>query len=331
MWISFMRNNPCSFPRRSLLLGLLGAGVIAASPARAQAGRVVRLVMPYAPGGTADPFGRAVAERVGALYGTRIIVDNKPGGGTTIGTLSPLAAPADGQTLLLAASSFAIQPLLFQKAPYEVKDFAPLVLLGRNPHVLIVNRDVPVANFTEFLAWAKKNSETAAYASFGTGSSNHLGFELLKKEAGFGMIHVPYKGGGPSTQDLVGGQVSAMLADLPTVVALIKAGRVRALALGAAHRDPSVPEVPTFTEAGLAGFQSYSWYGLVVRAGTPADAIKTLNTQINGALADPGLKSNMQGLGLEIIGGSAEVFQHHLETEGKRFRDAVQFAGIKPE
>ncbi|MDB5805602.1 MAG: Tripartite tricarboxylate transporter family receptor [Betaproteobacteria bacterium] len=287
--------------------------------------------MPYAPGGTADPFGRAVAERMGALYGTRVVVDNKPGGGTSIGTLAALAAPADGQTMLLAASSFAIQPLLFQKAPYEVKDFSPVVLMGRNPHVLIVNPGIPATNLPEFLAWAKKNSNVAAYASFGTGSSNHLGFELLQKEAGFRLIHVPYKGGGPSTQDLVGGQVATMLADLPAVVSLIKAGRVRAIALGSAHRDPSVPDVPTFSEAGLAGFQSYSWYGLVVRAGTPPDAIKTLNSQVNAALADPGLRANMQGMGLEIIGGSPEFFQHHLETEGKRFRDAVQFAGIKPE
>ncbi|HEY4370638.1 MAG TPA: tripartite tricarboxylate transporter substrate binding protein [Burkholderiales bacterium] len=328
-----MRSQTCSFSRRTLLLGLLAAGLAPQGAAFAQNGgaKVVRLVMPYAPGGASDSLGRAVAERMSALYGTKVIVDNKPGGGTTIGTLAALNAPADGQTMLVAASSFAIQPMLFQKPPYEVKDFAPLILMGRNPHVLIVNPNIPVANFTEFVAWAKKNRETAAYASFGIGSSNHLGFELLKKETGLSLIHVPYKGGGPATQDLLGGQVATMLADLPTVSALIKAGRVRALALGAAHRDSAVPEVPTFTEAGLAGFTSYSWYGLVVRAGTPPEAIKTLNTQVNGALADPGLKANMQGMGLELIGGTPEAFQHHLDTESKRFREAIQFAGVKPE
>jgi tripartite-type tricarboxylate transporter receptor subunit TctC len=328
-----MRNQTCSSSRRSLLLGLAAAGLMPQSAVFAQGsgGKVVRLVMPYAPGGASDSLGRAVAERMGALSGARVVVDNKPGGGTTIGTLAALAAPADGQTMLVAASSFAIQPLMFQKPPYEVKDFAPLVLMGRNPHVLIVSSQVPANNFAEFVAWAKKNRDVGAYASFGSGSSNHLGFELLKKEAGFSLIHVPYKGGGPATQDLVGGQVAVMLADLPTVSSLIKAGRVRALALGSAQRDPSVPDVPTFTEAGLAGFQSYSWYGLVVRAGTPPEAIRTLNAQVNAALSDPGLRANMQGLGLEIIGGSPEAFQHHLETEGRRFREAVQFAGIKPE
>ena len=201
------------------------AGTVAA---QAGAG-TLRLVVPYAPGGVGDQLARAVAERIGPVLGQRVLVDNKPGGGTVIGTQLALTAPADGQTLLFVAASFVIQPQLAARPVYDAaRDFAPLALMASNPHLLVVHPSVPAATLKELAAWAQTRQGAAAFASFGNGSSGHLGFELLKKAAGFDMVHVPYKGGAPAMQDLLAGQVAAMLTDLPQAVAHVKdAGDVR--------------------------------------------------------------------------------------------------------
>lgn len=314
---------------RRTLLALSAASLVAglSSPAHAQSGNG-RFVVPYAAGGTGDLLARAVAERISPALGRTFIVDNRPGGGTVIGTQLAAQAPADASTLLFVAASFVIQPQLQTKPPYDaLRDFAPVTLMASNPHVLVVHPSVPAKTLTEFVAWAKSNK--AAFASFGNGSSGHLGFELLKKASGFDMVHVAHRGSAPATQDLLAGHVQAMFADLPQVVGHIKTGKLRAIAVGSAKRDPALPEVPSFTEAGLPGFQSQSWYGVVVKAGTPAEDIKKLQAAISHALSDPKLRQLLEPAGLDIVAGSSAEFGSYLNTEASRYGDAIRASGTK--
>jgi len=304
------------------------AGTVAA---QAGAG-TLRLVVPYAPGGVGDQLARAVAERIGPALGQRVLVDNKPGGGTVIGTQLALTAPADGQTLLFVAASFVIQPQLAARPVYDAaRDFAPLALMASNPHLLVVHPSVPAATLKELAAWAQTRQGAAAFASFGNGSSGHLGFELLKKAAGFDMVHVPYKGGAPAMQDLLAGQVAAMLTDLPQAVAHVKAGKLRAIAVASPARAAALPEVPTLQEAGLAGFTSQSWYGLVLRSGTPPAQLQRLHAAVEAALNDRSLHAALEPAGLDFINQGGAAFGTFMAREAARYGDAIRLAGIKPE
>ncbi len=318
--------------RRTLITGAAAAALAAALPLRAQPGAPLKIVVPYAPGGVGDTLARAVAERMGTTLGRTVLVDNKPGGGTVIGTQAAALAPADGQTLLFVAASFVIQPQLQAKPPYDaLRDFTPLALMASNPHLLVAHPGVPAATLTEFIAWAKSRQGTAAFASFGNGSSGHLGFELLKKAAGFDMVHVPYRGGGPAMQDLLSGQVAAMLTDLPQAVPHVKAGKLKAIAVAAARRDPALPEVPTVQEAGLPGFESQSWYGLVVKTGAPAEVTQRLGAAVNAALADPALRTRLEPTGLDLHGGSSSEFGAFLRREAARYGEAIRASGVRIE
>jgi tripartite-type tricarboxylate transporter receptor subunit TctC len=313
--------------RHSLILGASLMLAASAAPVLAQ-GAGARFVVPYAPGGTGDLLARAVADRIAPALGRNVVVDNKPGGGTVIGTQLAAQAPADGNTLLFVAASFVIQPQLLAKPPYDaLRDFVPVTLMASNPHVLVVHPGVPASTLPQFLAWARTNK--AAFASFGNGSSGHLGFELFKKAGGFDMVHAPYKGSAPATQDLLAGTVQAMFADLPQVVNHVKAGKLRAIAVGSLKRDPALPDVPTFAEAGLPGVQSQSWYGVVVRSGTPPEAVHKLQAAITAALADPKLRQALEPTGLDLIGSSSPAFGEFLKTESARYAEAIRISGAK--
>jgi tripartite-type tricarboxylate transporter receptor subunit TctC len=313
-----------------------GAALLAAqmTPARAQApARQLRILVPFAPGGPADTLARALAERLApVLAGTRVFVDNKPGGGTVIATQAALAAPADGQTLLLVAASFVVQPQLLARPPYDMaRDFVPLTLAATNPHLLVVHPDVPAANLQEFIAWARAQRGAGTYASFGNGSSGHLGFERFKKAAGIALVHVPYKGGSPAMQDLLGGQVSAMLTDLPQALPHVRSGRLKAIAVAAPQRDAALPGVPTFGEAGLAGFESHSWFGFAVRTGTAPDSVRQLATALHAALHDPATRASLESTGLDLQGSTPQAFRDFLAREAARTAEAIKAAGIRPE
>ncbi len=313
--------------RRALGLGASLVLAACAAPAFAQ-GASGRFVVPYAPGGTGDLLSRAVAERIAAPLGRSVMVDNKPGGGTVIGTQLAAQAPADGNTLLFVAASFVIQPQLLAKPPYDaLQDFVPVALMASNPHVLVVHPSVPARTLPEFLAWARANK--AAFASFGNGSSGHLGFELFKKAGGFDMVHAAYKGSAPATQDLLAGTVQAMFADLPQVVSHVKAGKLRAIAVGSLRRDAALPEVPTFAEAGLPGVQSQSWYGVVVKAGTPRETVQKLQAAVAAALADPKLRQALEPTGLEFIGSGSAAFGDFMKSEAARYGEAIRISGAK--
>ena len=319
--------------RRPLLrAALAGAALAPLAPlgAFAQAPGTVRLVVPYAPGGVGDLLARTLGERVSAAGGPRVIVDNRPGGGTVIGAQSVAQAPTDGQTLLLVAASFVINAHLMPKLPFDpLKDFVPVSLLGSNPHLLVVHPAVPATDLKSFVAWARDRQGAATFASFGNGSSGHLAFELLKRQAGIAMAHVPYKGGGPAMTDLVAGQVDAMLTDLPTALPQVKAGRLRAIAVAQRERDSTLPAVPTVDEAGLPGFESKSWYGLVARAGTPRDTVDALNAAFVAALREPGVRVKLEQAGLDLAGTSPAAFGAFLAAESARYAEAVRLSGAR--
>ena len=290
----------------------------------------VRIVVPYSPGGSGDTLTRALAEQVSKRFGQSVVVENKPGGGTVIGAQAVANAPADGLSLLFVAASFVINEHLMPKLPFKpLADFAPVTLAASNPHVLVVHPSVPANDLQEFIAWAKSRNGQAIFASFGNGSSGHLGFELLKKAAGFDMVHVPYKGVAPATTDLIGGQVDAMLSDLPQVIQYVTSGKLKAIAIAAAERAPTLPEVPTMDESGLKDFRSGSWYGFVVRAGTPEQAIARWSEALVAALHEPSVQARLEQLGMDTIASTREAFGRFLASESQRYAEAVRLSGAR--
>jgi tripartite-type tricarboxylate transporter receptor subunit TctC len=318
-----------------LLLTLLGAVAsiaLWASPGHAQSlpTQPIRLIVPYAPGGGGDTLARTLGEHVSRQLGQQVVVENRAGGGTLIGSQAAASAAPNGHTLLFVAASFIINPHLVSKMPFDpAADFTPVTLMASNPHVLVVHPSVPAANLREFVEWARSRKGGATFASFGNGSSGHLGFELLKKAAAFQMVHVPYKGVAPATTDLIGGQVDAMLTDLPLAVAHVQTGKLKAIAAASDRRVPTLPDVPTFSEAGLEGFTSKSWYGLVVRSGTPADAVSRLNAAFVAALRDAAVKEKLNAMGMDAIGSTAAEFERFMKDESARYGEAVRLSGAR--
>lgn len=323
--------------RRSFVLGATSFALLGwtyASHAQETTGgadaQPLRIVVPYAAGGTGDMIARTLAEKVAVATGQTVLVDNKPGGGTLIGSQAVHAAPANGKTVLFVAASFVINPHLMNKMPFDpLKDFVPLTLMASNPHVLVVSNNVPVANWAEFVAWVKTRRGSSSFASFGNGSSGHLGFELLKKSAQLDMVHVPYKGAAPAMTDLLGGQVDTMLTDLPQAVESIKAGKIKALAIASDARSSLLPNVPTFAQVGQANFQSQSWYGLVMRSGTPTTQLNALNSAFVAALNDPSVRQKLTLAGLDVVGSTAAELGGHMKRESARYAEAVKLSGAQ--
>ena len=292
--------------------------------------RPIRIVVPYAPGGASETMARLVADRMAAALKQPVIIENRPGGGTVIGASVVAQAPADGYTLFVNASSFVINSHLIAKLPYDPwKDFAPLTLAASNPHVLVTSNALGTRNLAEFLAVARAKGKTLSYGSFGNGSSGHLAFELLKKTYGFDMEHVPYKSTPQAMMDVIGGQIQAMLTDTPAAVPQAKAGKMTVLAIAADQRSPSLPEVPTFQEATGTRFVSRSWFGFLVKSGTPPEVQKLLQTEIVHALKSPELKDKLHDLGMDTIGSSPEEFAAFMQAESERFADAIRYSGAK--
>lgn len=311
-------------------LVLIALVIPLASTAQGPAKTAITIIVPFAPGGTSDALARALAEPVHRAMNQPVIVDNRAGASTTIGTQAVFAAPASGQTLVMNTASSVINPHLMPRLAYDIhKDFAPVTLLASNPHILVVRPKLSVQDLNGFIAWARAKNGAASYASFGNGSSGHLGFELFKKAAQLNMLHVPYKGVAPATNDLLGGQVDAMLTDLAQVVPLIRAGKLKAIAVASEGRTPLLEEVPTFTEAGLPGFTSKSWFGLLVRAGTPPDAVARLNAVFVSALHEPAVRLKLAEAGMEPIGSSSTEFAAFMAAESQRYAEAVKFSGAK--
>jgi tripartite-type tricarboxylate transporter receptor subunit TctC len=315
-------------------LGLLvAATAILASPAHAEfPEKTIRIVVPYTPGGFNDTLGRIVAQKFTDDWGVAAVVENRPGGGTLIGTDSVAKAAPDGYTLLVVAFPFAVNPTLYAKLPYDtLKDFAPLILAGQAANLLVVNNDVPAKSVADLIAVAKANPGTLSYGSTGSGSSNHLSMELFRLMTNTSMIHVPYKGSAPMVTDLLGGHVQVAFDNVPNVLAQVKAGKLRALAVTSTARDPSLPDIPTVAEAGVPAYEVGVWFGIVAPAATSPDVLAKLNAELNKILRDPDVQQKFADQGVNPAGGPPERFGEHLRTQIEKWGRVVKESGAKVE
>ena len=310
----------------------VAASLLAPAAAFAQAypDKPIRMVLPFPPGGVTDLLARALAEKLSPRLGQPVIVDNKPGAGTVLASDFVARAPADGYTLLLAASSLGTAPLLYDKVGYDaIKSFAPVTQVASVVHVLVVNPELPVKSVAELVAYAKQNPGKLNYASTGMGTSTHLEGELFKSMAKTFMVHIPYKGSGPALTDVVGGQVSVMIDALGSSGPFIRSGKLRALAVTTAKRSQSIPELPTVAESGLPGYEAMPWLGLVAPAGTPQPVIDRLHREIAEVLKEPELRERFKGWGLDIIGNTPAEFASFLRRDIDQWARVIASARIK--
>jgi tripartite-type tricarboxylate transporter receptor subunit TctC len=290
----------------------------------------IRLVVPFAPGGGNDILGRVVGERLTHALGQPVVVENKPGASGNIGMAEGARAAPDGYTLVLAPTgNLTVNQSLFANLPFDVqRDFTPVTLLAQSPNVLVVHPSVPVKSFRELISYAKANPDKLNFASPGDGSGAHLAGELLKSEAGIRATHVPYKGMAPAVNDLLGGNVQMMFAGISTALQHVKSGKLVALAMAGPKRNPQLPDVPTVAESGLPGFDVTSWYGIVVRSGTPPAVVQKIQRDMAEALQAEDVRSRLAGLGLEPVGNTPEEFAALIKAETQKWGAIVKKAGI---
>ena len=310
----------------AVALALLIAG---AAHAQGYPNRVIRIVVPYATGGNTDLTARIVATRLAEVLGQQVIVDNRPGGGTNIGSELVARAPADGYTLLMGGASNAINMSLYKDLPYDtVRDFAPIVLCVKGAAVLAVQPSI-AKNLTELLAVARSRPGKLNFASAGPGSSTHMAGELLKQMTGVDIVHVPYKGNAPAIADTLGGQVEMIFSGVPALLPHLQSGRLRAIAIGSLRRFPAIPEVPTFDELGLRGYEATTWFGLLAPAKTPRDIVTRLNAEVTRILGGRDLGERLMREGLEASAGTPEHFAQYIDAEIAKYARLVKAAGLK--
>lgn len=291
----------------------------------------IRIVVPYAPGSTLEPIVRAIGDDMSTSLKQPVVVEYKPGASTTIGAAFVAQSPADGHTLFVNAASFLITAQLMSKLPYDPKTaFAPISGLAEVPHVLITPVGAPYKTASEFVTYARANGDKMSYGSFGNASSGHVGYERMKKLFNYKSTHIPYKGN-EGLQDILAGRLDSMLNDLPVVTPFAKEGKIRALAIATEKRDPSLPDVPTFQEATGVPFTSKSWFGILVRAETPAQIRATLNTAVVNALRKPEIAKRLADLGVTPNPTTPEAFAAYMEQESKRLAEGIAFANVKME
>jgi tripartite-type tricarboxylate transporter receptor subunit TctC len=293
----------------------------------------IRWIVTYPPGGPTDFVARAIGAKLTEAWGQQVVIDNRAGAGGMIGTELAAKSLPDGYTLLFGTSAgLTINPALMSKLPYDpVRDFAPVSLMVINPQILVVNNGIPVNSVKELIAYARARPGQLNYASVGRGSPNHLGMELLKALAGIDMVHVPYKGTGPAVTDLLSGQVQLMFNSMPSVLPLVKSGKLKGLAVGSTQRSPAAPDVPTVAEAGVPGFENVTWYGMFAPAKTPGDIVTKLNTQVVKILTDPEMAQRMASQGAEPRGTTPEELAKFMRVESERWKKVIKSAGIKLE
>jgi len=312
------------------LIALLVLGAQAAF-AQGYPTKPIHLIVPFPPGGPTDIVGRLVGQKLAAGLGQPVIVENRPGAGGTVGSTAAAKVPADGYTLLYGSTStLAIAPALYRDLAYDPRSaFAPISLVSRGAIVAAVNAELPAHTLQEFIALAKQSPGKLSYASAGSGTPPHLAAELFKSIAGVDLLHVPYKGGAPAINDLVGGQVQAIFEGQVVLLPHIKSGRVRALAITGMKRDPLLPDVPTFAEAGLPRYDAYFWSGLVAPAGTPAEVIAKLNSVLVLALNVPDARDALLRQGLEPAGTTPQQFAAFIASEVERWGQVAKASGAK--
>ncbi len=294
--------------------------------------RTVRIVVPYAPGGNTDFTARVIAGKLTEIFGQQVVVENRAGGATNIGSDLVAKAAPDGYTILMGGASNAINMSLYQKLPYDtLRDFAPVSLCVKGANVLAVHPSVPVKNIKELIALAKTRPGKLNYASSGLGSSNQMAGELFKMMAGVNIVHVPYKGNSPALTDTIGGQVEMIFSGVPLLVPHIQGGRIRAIGIGSLKRFPALPQVPTIDEAGLKGYEATTWFGMLAPIKTPKEIVARLNVEVGKILASAEVSEKFINEGVEPMGGSTDFFTAFIRDEIAKYAKVVKAANLKGE
>src|SRR5438105_10167805 len=305
---------------RRLILALLAA--VCTVRAEGFPERPVQIITPYAAGGGLDIITRTLAQRLSALWGKPVLVDNKPGAGSTLGTALAAKAPKDGHTLLVASTPLGVAPAVYATLPYDARrDFAPLALVATTPEVLVVSPSLGVASVAELVAKAKAGKQN--FGSAGSGTLGHLAADTVNRRLGLGATHIPYKGSNPATIDLIGGQIDWMMDTPAAVTPHVRAGKLRALAIAAPQRSPQLPNVPTLAEAGYPDLEFRIWMGLMAPAGTPEPVLKTIESGIVEAMRDPGLRAALAAQGWDFVGHGSREFAAFLESERPKLTAAA--------
>ena len=322
-----------SLSRRMLIHTALLAGALAPRLARAvYPEHPVRLIVPFVPGGAVDAVGRLLGNAMAGPLGAPVVIENRGGAGGIIGMEASAHAAADGYTMMVSHSGFAAMPGFYKKLPFDpVADFAGIITAVSGIYVLVANPAVPFKSVAELIAYAKASPGKLSYGSAGVGSTVHLAGEFFKHAAGIDIVHVPYKGSGPATTDLVAGQVQLMFGPAVNTLPLAQAGKLNALAVTSAKRSALAPDLPTIAESGIPGFDVVGWYGLAAPAATPPAAIARLNAAANAALKQPALIEEFRLQGYEPVGGTPEEATAWIKTEVARWTAVIRDAGIEPQ
>jgi tripartite-type tricarboxylate transporter receptor subunit TctC len=322
-------------PRRNFLHLAAGAAALPAVSrvARAQAypSRPVRMIVPFAPGGTSDILARLMGQWLSERLGQPFVIENRPGANSNIGTEAVVRAPSDGYTLLLVTAAAAINATFYEKLSFNfIRDITAVAGIVRVPSVMVVNPSVPATTVPEFIAYAKSKPGKTTMASAGKGAPSHLAGELFKTMAGVDMVHVPYRGGGPAVTDLIAGQVQVVFPTIVESIEYIRASRLRALAVTTATRSDALPDIPTVGEF-LPGYEASGWFGIGAPKSTSSEVVDQLNKQINEGLADPKMKARLADLGGTVLPGSPADFGKHIAEETEKWAKVIRAANIKPE
>src|ERR1700704_2014247 len=319
------------------LFAAAAAFVLPGAPDAAQAqtypNRAITLVIPFAPGGSTTIVGRGIADKMSELLGEKVVVDNRPGAGGTVGTKAVAKSEPDGYTIALGyTGTLAIGPSLYKNAGYDPrKDFAPIGLIGNAPNSLVVHPSFPAKTVAELIAFAKEHPGKVNFGSAGAGTVSHITGEYFARAAGITLVHIPYKGTGPALTDLLGGHIPMAFAPIPAAHANVSAGLLRALAVTSTARSGLLPDVPTIAESGLPGFDASLYYGLVAPAGTPRPVIDKLNRELRAALASNEVKKQLGLDGTEITPGTPEDYADFIDKDEKKWAQLVKASGVEQE
>jgi tripartite-type tricarboxylate transporter receptor subunit TctC len=327
-----MPTRPSSIRRALLRAGCVAALGIAplAHAADPYPTRPLRIIVGYGTGGTADSLGRLLADKLSARLGQPVVVENKPGAGGMIGTDATAKAAPDGYTITLASIGITLYPYIYPKVPYDVsKDLVPIAHMVSAPNFMAVSANSPIKSVKEFIAAAKAQPNKLTFGTPGAGSTPFLSGEVFKKMAGVEMVHVPYKGSAPAVMDLAAGTISVMFdnATLP----LIRAGKLRGLAVSTAKRSPAAPDLPTLAEAGLPGYDITSWYGVLAPAGTPPAIVQRLNAEVNAIMQMPDVRERFATMGVDPVGGTPDEFGAYIQKELRAWKVLIKDSGMKLE
>ncbi|MSP98036.1 MAG: tripartite tricarboxylate transporter substrate binding protein [Betaproteobacteria bacterium] len=332
--VSRIRRRFVSLLIASICVAFLSPGHAATGPAAESAypTRPVRLVVPFAVGGSSDIIARMIGAKLTEAWSQPVVIDNRAGGGTIIGTDLVAKAAPDGYTILLGTNVNAVNETLVRKLPYDfARDFAPVTQLAASPNVLLVGPSIPVRSLRDFIAFAKARPGQLSYGSSGNGGTGHIAMEMLKSAADIDLVHIPYKGGGPALNALLGGEAPVLINSIIPAVPQIKAGRVVALGVTSSRRSSTLPNVPTIAEAGIPGFEAIGWFGFYVPAATPAGIVNRLNRQVTRILASPEISERLAVQGAEPVGNSPQELASFTRSEIAKWRKVIQGARIVPD